>query len=144
MNNPELPLSGTLSHSLEELRAVTGDIRIRDLMESQRGRAPLHVLVQSGLRGIEVYLDEEQVAAESEEVVAQRSLALLDAALSSATTSPECSASLSVQAGFQQLRGCIDDASRVMESGESKDALRELSGILRRDLDLGDPRQLDS
>lgn len=164
MIDPEVRISGRLRDSLAELRALTDDQELCDLVDAGQEHASIRTLVHSGLRGLERYLKEEanglvtgdavtpprartrsrsasprkvsekQVAGNGVEL-AERSLAVIDATLSSAAHCSDFQSSLAAQEGLahfrDRIRAAVENLSRQDHRGILEKLVESLCHELR-------------
>lgn len=70
--DPEVRISGRLRETLEDLRAISDDRVLCELMDAGQEHASFHRLVDTGVRGLERYLTEDRAQVQEPEATAER------------------------------------------------------------------------
>jgi len=161
MIDPELRISGGLRQSLEDFRALANPSSPMRTADREWEHASFHTLVELGVQGLERYVgrgteskgsslpEEHGVAlqsgapsngsvppAEGDRLLAERALALIDASLNRAASTPDYQSSLAAQEGLRHLRGRIHAAMGRLDDGDHRAFLESLAASLCRELGL--------
>jgi hypothetical protein len=136
MKNPTVTVSGAVGDALLELQALSTDRSLRKFIESQPVSLSFSQILQVAddhLLAVE-HASAASPASSRDLDLADRSLAVLHAALNCVASSSDCRSSLATRAGLGHLLDELETAAGALRKGGDASRIRPLVKSLEREL----------
>jgi len=136
MKNLDVSLSGAVVDALRQLRPVSKDDELREVLDADAEQVPFQTVMEIAVRHLQGALGPfpDPVTTSRRGLdVAERSLAVLHAVLATVAHSDEYKSSLSARVGFDQLIDEVETAAAELHTREGAAKLHDLIQALDRE-----------